>query len=68
MTKGPVSILLLAGFALAILYGVIYFTAPPSSSSGAFMAAPGAGALFAAVVAVLALVGLWQSHAYKKMQ
>ncbi len=67
MVKSAVNILLVAGFALAMLYVFVYFTSAPSHLSGAFTAAPGAGsALFAVAVAVLALFGIWQSKAYKK--
>jgi hypothetical protein len=63
----PVNILLLAGIGLALMYAVVSFTSPPGTS-GAFIFAAGAGAgLFALVVVLLAAVGLWQSHAYRKM-
>jgi hypothetical protein len=66
MVKSAVNILLVAGFALAILYVFVYF-AQPSGASGAFVAAPGASsALFAVAVAVLALFGIWQSKIYNK--
>jgi len=66
MVKSAVNILLVAGFALAMLYVFVYYT-QPSGASGAFAAAPGAGsALFAVAVAVLALFGLWQSKLYNK--
>jgi len=62
-----VSILLAAGIGLALMYGVVYFTAP-SNASGAFVSGAGAGSvIFALVVIVLAAVGLWQSKAYRKM-
>jgi hypothetical protein len=69
MANNAVNILLVTGFGLAVLYAVVSFTQPSgSATSGAFAAATGVGgALFAGVLAVLALFGLWQSKAYKKM-
>ncbi|MEM5814757.1 MAG: hypothetical protein QXD77_02985 [Candidatus Aenigmatarchaeota archaeon] len=66
MVKSAVNILLVAGFALAVLYAFAYFTGASSQPSGAFTAAPGAGsALFAVAIAVLALFGLWQGRTCK---
>ena len=66
MVRSPAGVLLIAGFALAAMYAVVYFTSP-SGTSGAFTAAPGAGhALLALLVVVLAGAAVWQEHAYKK--
>jgi len=66
--SNPINVLLLTGIGLALMYAVVSFTAP-EGASGAFVFAAGAGAgLFALVVVLLAAAGLWQSHAYKKMQ
>lgn len=67
MTKRSVSVLLAAGILLAAMYILIYFKGPSDGVTGAFSAAPTFGhAIFAAVIAVLALVAFWQSKARKK--
>ena len=67
MDRRAVNILLIVGLALAVMYVFVYFSGYGSGSSGAFAAAPGAAHGFlAAVVAVLAMVGIWQGRKQNK--